>query len=106
MITIVLYITNQIIKTKIPIERMQLVDYYDADDFLSIEHNNTFAFNYRESTDGSGRLSKHALGCAIDINPQINPYVNSNGMEHTKMRANIGHGMYLCGATILQKRHI
>lgn len=34
MITIVLYITNQIIKTKIPIERMQLVDYYDADDFL------------------------------------------------------------------------
>lgn len=51
MITIVLYITNQIIKTKIPIERMQLVDYYDADDFLSIEHNNTSAFNYRESTD-------------------------------------------------------
>ena len=59
---------------------MQLVDYYDADDFLSIEHNNTSAFNYRESTDGSGRLSKHAFGCAIDINPQINPYVNSNGI--------------------------
>ncbi len=62
-----------------PIECMQLVDYYNADDFLSIENNNTSAFNYRESTDGSGRLSKHALGCAIDINPQINPYVRSEG---------------------------
>ena len=62
-----------------PIERMKLVDKYGGSDFASIEENNTSAFNYRMSTDGGTSLSKHALGRAIDINPQINPYVNSNG---------------------------
>lgn len=62
-----------------PIERMRLVDHYNASDFASIEDNNTSAFNYRVSTAGTGKLSKHALGCAIDINPQINPYVSSDG---------------------------
>lgn len=62
-----------------PIERMEIVDMYDADDYTSIDNNNTSAFNYRVSTDGTGRLSKHALGRAIDINPQINPYVDSSG---------------------------
>ena len=76
----VLDIFAELYDIKYPIERMELVDNYNADDFLSIEYNNTSAFNYRESTDGSGRLSKHALGRAIDINPQINPYVNSNGV--------------------------
>ena len=76
----VLDIFAELYKIKYPIERMELIDKYNADDFLSIEYNNTSAFNYRESTDGSGRLSKHALGCAIDINPQINPYVNADGV--------------------------
>lgn len=62
-----------------PIERMELIDKYDADDYTSIEFNNTSAFNYRVSTDGSNRLSRHALGRAVDINPQINPYVSSDG---------------------------
>ncbi len=62
-----------------PIERMRLVDKYGGSDFASIEENNTSAFNYRMSTDGGTSLSKHALGRAIDINPQINPYVNANG---------------------------
>lgn len=75
----VLDIFAELFDIKYPIERMELVDKYNADDFESIEHNNTSAFNYRESTDGSGNLSKHAYGMAIDINPQINPYVNSDG---------------------------
>jgi hypothetical protein len=44
------------------------------DDELSMEANNTSAFNYRQST-GSTQLSKHAYGRAIDINPFLNPYV-------------------------------
>lgn len=75
----VLDIFADLFDIKYPIERMELIDQYGADDYISIDNNNTSAFNYRESTDGSGRLSKHALGRAIDINPQINPYVNSNG---------------------------
>ncbi|MBO4897216.1 MAG: M15 family metallopeptidase [Clostridia bacterium] len=63
-----------------PIERMELIDKYGADDYVSIDNNNTSAFNYRLATDGSGRLSKHAMGMAVDINPQINPYVYSSGV--------------------------
>lgn len=75
----VLDIFAELYDIQYPIERMRLVDYYNASDFESIEDNNTSAFNYRESTAGTGKLSKHALGCAIDINPQINPYVASDG---------------------------
>ena len=75
----VLDIFAELFDIKYPIERMELVDKYNADDFQSIEYNNTSAFNYRESTDGNGKLSRHAYGLAIDINPQINPYVNSDG---------------------------
>jgi peptidoglycan L-alanyl-D-glutamate endopeptidase CwlK len=47
------------------------------DDELSMEANNTSAFNYREIT-GGGRLSNHAYGRAIDINPFQNPYVKGD----------------------------
>ena len=57
-----------------PIERMQLVDDYDADDERSMRANNTSCFCYRLLT-GDTILSNHAYGCAIDLNPQQNPYV-------------------------------
>jgi len=47
------------------------------DDELSMEANNTSAFNYREIT-GGGRLSNHASGRAIDINTFLNPYIKGN----------------------------
>jgi len=46
------------------------------DDELSMEANNTSAFNYREIT-GGGQLSNHASGRAIDINPFQNPYIKN-----------------------------
>ena len=66
------------------IERIRLVDEYDGDDTLSMLDNNTSCFNYRV-VDGTTTLSKHALGCAIDINPFYNPYViyNKNGSGET-----------------------
>jgi hypothetical protein len=45
------------------------------DDNLSMEANNTSAFNYRTITGGR-TLSMHAIGRAIDINPLQNPYKN------------------------------
>ncbi len=75
----VLDIFAELFDVKYPIERMELIDKYGADDWTSIDHNNTSAFCYRNSTAGSGKLSNHALGHAIDINPQINPYVSGNG---------------------------
>ncbi|PYS51439.1 MAG: D-alanyl-D-alanine carboxypeptidase [Acidobacteria bacterium] len=44
------------------------------DDELSMEANNTSAFNYREIT-GGGRISNHAYGRAVDINTFLNPYI-------------------------------
>lgn len=66
------------------IERIRLIDEYDGDDTLSMMDNNTSCFNYRV-VDGTTNLSKHALGCAIDINPFYNPYVvfNKDGTGET-----------------------
>ena len=76
----VLEIMQQLYENAYVIEKMVLVDAYGADDELSMEDNNTSAFNYREIA-GSNRMSRHSLGLAIDINPKYNPYVThkSNG---------------------------
>ena len=60
-----------------PIERMELVDVYEADDDASMAANNTSAFNCREVAWQPGVWSNHAYGKAIDINPLVNPYVSS-----------------------------
>ena len=62
------------------IERMKLVDNYDADDQRSMEANNTSCFCYR-TISGSKVISKHGQGMAIDINPLYNPYVKNNAVE-------------------------
>lgn len=59
------------------IDKMKLIDEYNGDDTLSMEDDNTSCFNYRV-VDGTTKLSKHALGLAIDINPFYNPYIVFN----------------------------
>ena len=69
-----LAIFRELYKAKYPIERMVLIDEYDADDETSMRANNTSAFNFRPAS-GMRRLSKHSTGMAIDINPLYNPLV-------------------------------
>lgn len=57
-----------------PIERMQLIDDYEADDERSMLANNSSAFNFRLIA-GTTKLSNHSKGLAVDINPLYNPYV-------------------------------
>lgn len=66
------------------IEKVRLIDEYAGDDTASMLDNNTSFFNYRV-VDGTSSLSKHAIGCAIDINPFYNPYVvfNKDGSGET-----------------------
>lgn len=59
------------------IDKIRLIDEYSGDDNLSMKDNNTSCFNYRV-VEGSEKLSKHAYGLAIDINPFYNPYVRYN----------------------------
>jgi peptidoglycan L-alanyl-D-glutamate endopeptidase CwlK len=59
---------------RFPIERMAPVSKYAWSDEASMANNNSSSFNYR-SVQGWRRLSEHAYGRAIDINPRLNPYV-------------------------------
>ncbi len=61
-----------------PIKKMRLVSDYKANDWQSIEADNTSAFNCRNAT-GSKKWSKHSYGKAIDINPIENPYISRSG---------------------------
>lgn len=72
----ILEIMKELYENQYPIEKMVLIDEYDADDEDSMADNNTSAFNYR-SINGSTKLSKHSLGLAIDINPRYNPCVRT-----------------------------
>ena len=63
-----------------PIEKICLVDEFGGDDLRSMEANNTSCFNFRPIAAG-GRLSNHALGLAVDINPLYNPYVRGERIE-------------------------
>lgn len=68
----VLEILRKLYDAHYPIERMRLIDDYGADDERSMAANNSSAFNYRITT-GSTKLSAHARGLAVDINPLYNP---------------------------------
>jgi hypothetical protein len=56
-----------------PIRQLRLVDDFSASDDASMEADNSSAFNFRVVA-GTGVLSQHALGRAIDINPVENPW--------------------------------
>ena len=57
-----------------PIYSIRLVDDFDASDEESMQANNTSCFNYR-TIPGTSRLSRHAFGMAVDVNPLQNPFV-------------------------------
>lgn len=62
----------ELYRNEYALEKVRLIDEYDGDDDASMEDNNTSCFNYRVIA-GSDKLSKHALGLAVDINPLYNP---------------------------------
>lgn len=87
---------------KFPIEKIRLIDEYDANDDLSMADNNTSAFCSREVTGSKGVFSMHSYGIAIDINPVQNPYVKGDivlpkqGREYLD-RDNVRKGMIVKG---------
>ncbi len=74
------YIFNLMLNNKMPINKMIPIVKYNWNDDKSMEDNNTSAFNYR-FVAGTTRLSNHALGRALDINPQLNPVFYSDGKK-------------------------
>jgi hypothetical protein len=75
----VISIFEQLHRMHYPIAKMQTVaDYPGAEDELSMEDNNTSAFNCRLLPSGRA-WALHAYGRAIDVNPLINPFIDSGG---------------------------
>lgn len=70
----VLDIFKELYKAGYQIEKVRLIDEYNAQDELSMRDNNSSAFNFRYISY-STTLSKHAMGLALDINTLYNPYI-------------------------------
>ncbi len=79
-------IFQDLFKNRFPIEKMHLIDDYNADDELSMEGNNSSAFCSRAITGRTGVFSKHSYGGTIDINPVLNPYVKGDTVLPNKSR--------------------
>jgi hypothetical protein len=87
LVTEVIAIFEQLHQLRYPIEKIRAVNHYPgADDELSMEDNNTSAFNCR-GIPGTRRWSQHAYGRAIDLNPLLNPYINRTGAFQPKNAA-------------------
>lgn len=62
---------------KFPIYSIIPISEFEWDDKKSVAVNNSSCFNWR-FVIGSDKLSDHALGLAIDINPMQNPWIHPN----------------------------
>jgi len=93
-------IFEELYDIKFPMKSVTPLEHYmegtltmsDAQDLdnMSMNDNNTSAFNCRYAVGGDGnaiqgKLSKHALGKAVDINPVFNPYFIKNSDGKTDM---------------------
>ena len=75
----VVAIFEQLHQLGYPVDKIRTVDHYpDANDELSMEDNNTSAFNCRH-IPGTDEWSPHAYGRAIDINTLLNPCLYASG---------------------------
>ncbi len=70
----VVSVFRQLHAARFPVQRMQTIEQFGADDNASMAANNTSAYNCRTTTGGSS-FSEHAFGTALDVNPAQNPYV-------------------------------
>lgn len=82
----VLFVFRELYKADYKIERMVLIDDYDADDEKSMAANNTSSFNFRFVTGSKKVISNHGKGKAIDINPLYNPYVKGDVVSPSEGR--------------------
>jgi len=71
----IIEIFQELFEAKFPINKMILIDDYDASDELSMKDNNSSAFCSRTVTGKPGIFSNHSYGGTIDINPVVNPYI-------------------------------
>ncbi|MDD4202696.1 MAG: M15 family metallopeptidase [Candidatus Omnitrophica bacterium] len=94
-------IFNELYQNSFPIEKIRLIDEYNADDNLSMEDNNSSALCVRNIA-GKDEWSMHSYGLAIDINPVQNPFISETTVSPEKGkeyldRKNVRQGMIVKG---------
>jgi hypothetical protein len=67
-------------EARFPIERIEPMTVFGADDDAAMAANNSSGFNCR-NVAGTNRWSEHAFGRAIDISPLVNPWVRGSQVE-------------------------
>ena len=82
----VVTLLHRLYEVGFPLTSMRLVDDHDADDDRSMAAGNSSAFNFRVIA-GTDRLSQHAFGLAIDLNPLQNPMVWPGGARFVPAEA-------------------
>ena len=67
-------------RSRFLVPSIRRIDHYEANDDLSMNANNTSAFNCRK-VKGTEVWSQHSYGNAIDINPLWNPWVRGTVVD-------------------------
>lgn len=73
----VVNIFQELFDRKFAIHSLKLIQEFEGNDILSMEANNSSAFNFRKIAN-TNKVSQHSYGIAIDINPVQNPYIKNN----------------------------
>lgn len=87
----VLWVFGRLFEARFPIKRVALAREFVPEDFeaqISSRRSVTAAFNCRPVITPGGpvdRVSQHAYGLAIDLNPVQNPYVTADGFVRNRM---------------------
>lgn len=81
LVSDVVAIFTKLHENHFPIASIRPIDEFNNDDVLSMNANNTSAFNCRAVTGHAGIFSQHSYGRAIDINPVLNPYVAQGSVQ-------------------------
>lgn len=97
-------IFKEVYEKKYPIDKIKLIDEYNAIDNLSMADNNSSSFCYRTIAN-TNIISNHGKGLAIDINPLQNPQVIGSSVSPKEGyvfadRSNIQMGMIIEGSDL------
>ena len=102
--TVVIF--EQLFAARFPLQSMQPIEVFGADDERSMAANNCSAFNFRLIA-GTNRPSHHGLGMAIDLNPVQNPWLRPGLVQPSAGqafldRSDVRPGMIVLGGVVLE----
>lgn len=91
-------------KAKFPIHSVIPISQFGWSDDASMDANNSSGFNYRMIA-GTDKLSLHARGMAIDINPKLNPFCHKDGSTspHNAVHEPGKPGVLVAGDPVVSK---